>query len=47
MLYGLIFTTTHYHSNGKIFKAFVAKLLRDYSSQDAVCRVLDNALLQV
>jgi len=33
MLYGLIFTTTHYHSNGKIFKAFMAKLLRDYSSQ--------------
>ena len=33
MLYGLIFTATHCHSNGTTFKAFVAKLLRDYSSQ--------------
>lgn len=43
MLNGLIFTATHCHSNGATVKAFVAKLLRDYSSRDAVRLVLDNA----
>lgn len=43
MLNGLIFTATHCHSNGATVKAFVAKLLRDYSSRDAVRLVLDKA----
>lgn len=43
MLNGLIFTATHSHLNGATVKAFVAKLLRDYSSRDAVRLVLDNA----
>jgi hypothetical protein len=42
MLHGLIFTATHCHSNGATVKAFVAKLLRDNSSRDAVRLVLDN-----
>eukprot|EP01018_Ginkgo_biloba_P002030 Gb_05366 [translate_table: standard] len=45
MLNGLIYTATHSHSNGATVKAFVSKLLHDYSSRDAVRLVLNNAFM--
>lgn len=43
MLHGLILTAIHNHPNMAFAKAFVAKLLRDFSSKDAARRVLDRA----
>ncbi|XP_038990060.1 BTB/POZ domain-containing protein At1g63850-like isoform X2 [Phoenix dactylifera] len=45
MLCGLIHSAIHGHPNVATVKAFVAKLLRDYSSRDSVRRVLDQAFL--
>ncbi|KAJ4967597.1 hypothetical protein NE237_019446 [Protea cynaroides] len=46
MLYGLIVAAIHNHSNMAFVKAFVAKLLRDFSSRDSAKRVLDRAFDQ-
>ncbi|XP_057965721.1 BTB/POZ domain-containing protein At1g63850-like [Malania oleifera] len=43
MLYGLIFAAIHNHPNMAFVKAFVAKLLRDFSSRESARRVLDRA----
>ncbi|XP_059647683.1 BTB/POZ domain-containing protein At3g05675-like [Cornus florida] len=43
MLHGLIFAAIHNHPNMAFAKAFVAKLLRDFSSRQSACRVLDRA----
>ncbi|KAF8409960.1 hypothetical protein HHK36_002479 [Tetracentron sinense] len=43
MLHGLILTAIHNHPNMAFVKAFVAKLLRDFSSRDSARRVLDRA----
>ncbi|XP_071723339.1 BTB/POZ domain-containing protein At3g05675-like, partial [Rutidosis leptorrhynchoides] len=43
MLYGLISTAIHNHPNMAFVKAFVAKLLRDFSSREVARRVLDRA----
>lgn len=43
MLHGLILTATHNHSNMAFAKAFVAKLLRDFSSRESARRVLDKS----
>ncbi|KAL2494130.1 BTB/POZ domain-containing protein [Forsythia ovata] len=42
MLHGLIFSAIHNHPNMAFAKAFVAKLLRDFSSRESVRRVLDK-----
>ncbi|XP_043710992.1 BTB/POZ domain-containing protein At1g63850-like isoform X2 [Telopea speciosissima] len=46
MLHGLIVAAIHNHSNMALVKAFVAKLLRDFSSRDSAKRVLDQAFHQ-
>lgn len=43
MLYSLILTANHNHQNMAFPKAFVANLLRDFSSKDSAKRVLDRA----
>uniref|UniRef100_A0A5B7BZI0 Putative BTB/POZ fold n=1 Tax=Davidia involucrata TaxID=16924 RepID=A0A5B7BZI0_DAVIN len=43
MLHGLILAAIHYHPNMAFAKAFVAKLLRDFSSRESARRVLDRA----
>ncbi|KAF5951648.1 hypothetical protein HYC85_009592 [Camellia sinensis] len=43
MLHGLILTAIHNHPNMAFAKAFVAKLLRDFSSRESARRVLDLA----
>ncbi|XP_010254858.1 PREDICTED: BTB/POZ domain-containing protein At1g63850-like [Nelumbo nucifera] len=43
MLHGLILTAIHSYPNMAFVKAFVAKLLRDFSSKDSARRVLDRA----
>ncbi|PON57879.1 BTB/POZ domain-containing protein [Parasponia andersonii] len=43
MLYGLIVAAIHSHPNMALVKAFVAKLLRDFSSKDSAKRVLERA----
>ncbi|KAL3350719.1 hypothetical protein AABB24_023243 [Solanum stoloniferum] len=43
MLHGLILSALHNHPNMAFAKAFVAKLLRDFSSKEAAKRVLDGA----
>ncbi|KAL6986886.1 hypothetical protein U1Q18_040974 [Sarracenia purpurea var. burkii] len=43
MLYGLILAAIHNHPNMAFAKAFVAKLLRDFSSRESARRVLDRA----
>ncbi|GAV69989.1 hypothetical protein CFOL_v3_13488 [Cephalotus follicularis] len=43
MLQGLILSAMHNHSNMAFVKAFVAKLLRDFSSRDSSRRVLERA----
>ncbi|KAM7249970.1 hypothetical protein ACFE04_021853 [Oxalis oulophora] len=43
MLYGLISTAIHNHPNMAFVKAFVAKLLREFSSRESAGRVLDKA----
>ncbi|KAA8545972.1 hypothetical protein F0562_020577 [Nyssa sinensis] len=43
MLHGLILTAIHNHPNMAFAKAFVAKLLRDFSSRESAGRVLDRA----
>ncbi|KAI3708052.1 hypothetical protein L2E82_37077 [Cichorium intybus] len=43
MLHGLILTATHSHPNMAFAKAFVAKLLRDFSSRESARRVLDKS----
>ncbi|WOK95582.1 hypothetical protein Cni_G04289 [Canna indica] len=45
MLHGLIDSAIRSHPNVATVKAFVAKLLRDYSSRDLVRRALDQAFL--
>ncbi|KAG0450004.1 hypothetical protein HPP92_027117 [Vanilla planifolia] len=45
MLFGLILKAIHSHPRVATVKAFVANLLRDYSSLDSVRRVLDRAFL--
>ncbi|CAN4112358.1 unnamed protein product [Withania somnifera] len=45
MLHGLILSALHNHPNMAVAKAFVAKLLRDFSSKEAAKRVLDRAFL--
>ncbi|PSS29427.1 BTB/POZ domain-containing protein [Actinidia chinensis var. chinensis] len=42
MLHGLILAAIHNHPNMAFAKAFVAKLLRDFSSRESVRRVLDR-----
>lgn len=42
MLHGLILSAIHNHPNMAFAKAFVAKLLRDFSSKESVRRVLDK-----
>ncbi|XAR59538.1 hypothetical protein NMG60_11015405 [Bertholletia excelsa] len=42
MLHGLIISAIHNHTNMAYMKAFVAKLLRDFSSRESVRRVLDR-----
>ncbi|KAI0516665.1 hypothetical protein KFK09_009342 [Dendrobium nobile] len=46
MLYGLILKVIHSNPGWASLKAFMAKLLRDYSSRDSVKRVLDRAFLE-
>ncbi|XP_042508746.1 BTB/POZ domain-containing protein At1g63850-like [Macadamia integrifolia] len=46
MLHGLIVAAINNHSNMAFVKAFVAKLLRDFSSRDSAKRVLDRAFHQ-
>ncbi|CAM8899254.1 unnamed protein product [Rhodiola kirilowii] len=41
MLQGLIMSALYNHPNGAFVKAFVAKLLRDFSSRDSAKRVLE------
>ncbi|EYU37795.1 hypothetical protein ABFS82_02G023700 [Erythranthe guttata] len=43
MLHGLILSAIHNHPNMAFAKAFVAKLLRDFSSRESIRRVLDKA----
>ncbi|KAJ6766088.1 hypothetical protein OIU79_022119 [Salix purpurea] len=43
MLHGLILAAIHSSSNMAFVKAFVAKLLRDFSSRDSARRVLEKA----
>ncbi|XVF67716.1 hypothetical protein PTKIN_Ptkin10aG0144200 [Pterospermum kingtungense] len=43
MLHGLIITAIHNHANMAFVKAFVAKLLRDFSSQESARMVLERA----
>ncbi|XP_071729993.1 BTB/POZ domain-containing protein At1g63850-like isoform X2 [Rutidosis leptorrhynchoides] len=43
MLQGLIFTAIQNHPNMAFAKAFVAKLLRDFSSRESAKRVLDKS----
>lgn len=43
MLHGLILSAIHSHSNMAFAKAFVAKLLRDFSSRETARKVLDTA----
>ncbi|KAF8377942.1 hypothetical protein HHK36_031331 [Tetracentron sinense] len=43
MLHGLILAAIHNYPNMAFVKAFVAKLLRDFSSRDSARRVLDRA----
>ncbi|KAK4405263.1 BTB/POZ domain-containing protein [Sesamum angolense] len=43
MLHGLILAAIHNHSKMAFAKAFVAKLLRDFSSRESARRVLDTA----
>ncbi|KAM7474996.1 hypothetical protein LguiB_022239 [Lonicera macranthoides] len=43
MLHGLIHAAIHNHPNMAFAKAFVAKLLRDFSSRESARRVLDRA----
>ncbi|XP_052194855.1 BTB/POZ domain-containing protein At3g05675-like [Diospyros lotus] len=43
MLHGLIVSATHNHQNTAFAKAFVAKLLREFSSRESARRVLDRA----
>lgn len=43
MLHGLILSAIHSHSNMAFAKAFVAKLLRDFSSRETARKVLDAA----
>ncbi|XP_076956668.1 BTB/POZ domain-containing protein At1g63850-like [Bidens hawaiensis] len=43
MLHGLILTAIHNHPNMAFAKAFVAKLLRDFSSRELARRVLDKS----
>lgn len=43
MLHGLIRSAIHCHSNMAFAKAFVAKLLRDFSSRETARKVLDAA----
>ncbi|KAL0412491.1 UNVERIFIED_CONTAM: hypothetical protein Sradi_1450800 [Sesamum radiatum] len=43
MLHGLILAAIHNHSNMAFAKAFVAKLLRDFSSRESARRVLDTS----
>nr|XP_027105760.1 BTB/POZ domain-containing protein At3g05675-like isoform X1 [Coffea arabica]XP_027112264.1 BTB/POZ domain-containing protein At3g05675-like isoform X1 [Coffea arabica] len=43
MLHGLIMSAIHNHPNTAFAKAFVAKLLRDFSSKESARRVLDRA----
>ncbi|OIT07137.1 PREDICTED: BTB/POZ domain-containing protein At3g05675-like [Nicotiana attenuata] len=45
MLHGLILSALHNHPNMAFAKAFVAKLLRDFSSKEAAKRVLDRAFM--
>ncbi|EXC17248.1 hypothetical protein L484_027435 [Morus notabilis] len=43
MLHGLIVSAIHSHPNMAVAKAFVAKLLRDFSSKESAKRVLERA----
>lgn len=43
MLHGLILSAIHNHPNMAFVKAFVAKLLRDFSSKESARRVLERA----
>ncbi|GMN37398.1 hypothetical protein TIFTF001_006775 [Ficus carica] len=43
MLHGLIVSAIHSHPNMAFVKAFVAKLLRDFSSKESAKRVLERA----
>ncbi|OMO75699.1 hypothetical protein COLO4_25926 [Corchorus olitorius] len=43
MLHGLILAAIHSHPNMAFVKAFVAKLLRDFSSRESARRVLERA----
>ncbi|KAI3448037.1 hypothetical protein Pfo_004702 [Paulownia fortunei] len=43
MLHGLILSAIHNHPNMAFAKAFVAKLLRDFSSRETARKVLDTA----
>ncbi|KAA3454003.1 BTB/POZ domain-containing protein [Gossypium australe] len=43
MLHGLILAAIHNHPNMAFVKAFVAKLLRDFSSRESARRVLERA----
>lgn len=43
MLHGLIIVAIHSHPNMALVKAFVAKLLRDFSSKESARRVLEKA----
>ncbi|KAK9287226.1 hypothetical protein L1049_015639 [Liquidambar formosana] len=43
MLHGLILAAIHNHPNMAFVKAFVAKLLRDFSSRESAQRVLERA----
>ncbi|KAK3195506.1 hypothetical protein Dsin_026816 [Dipteronia sinensis] len=43
MLHGLILVAIHNHPNMAFVKAFVAKLLRDFSSRESARRVLERA----
>ncbi|KAK6136764.1 hypothetical protein DH2020_029477 [Rehmannia glutinosa] len=43
MLHGLILSAIHNHPNMAFAKAFVAKLLRDFSSRESARKVLDKA----
>lgn len=43
MLYGLIMAAIHSHPNMAFVKAFVAKMLRDFSPKDSAKRVLERA----
>ncbi|KAF6166646.1 hypothetical protein GIB67_005508 [Kingdonia uniflora] len=47
MLYGLILTAIHSHQNMAFPKAFVAMLLRDFSSRDSAKRVLERAFTSI